>query len=846
MNDSAITDALAGLNSSEAEGRLKREGYNELPKAGRRSYLRIVRDVLREPMFILLLVASGLYLILGDLKEAIALVLFAVASIVITVVQEGRSERVLESLRDLTSPRALVIRDGERRRIPGRDVVREDLIVLAEGDRVPADGLILSAHDLLVDESLLTGESVPIGKQAPFAHQTAGAHADDKSALVFSGSLIVRGEAIARVLITGPGTEIGKIGQSLAAIEVAPPKLQTQTRRIVRRFAVASLIVCSGVVLLYGFMRGSWLDALLSGIAVGMSMLPEEFPLVLTVFMVMGAWRISQARVLTRRATAIEALGSATVLCTDKTGTLTENCMTVTTLLSGQTTWNREQDASMSKAIAELARVAILASAPSPSDPMEKAIHDLVGLAKIPESASRLFMHKYGLRPDLFAMTNIWREGSEEVALACAKGAPEAIAELCALAPSERESLLTSANGLAAKGFRVLAVAQGHVPVESLPENQRDIHFALLGLIGLVDPLRSNVPAAVRECHSAGIRVVMITGDYPLTAKVIAAQAGIDATNVMEGDDLAGIADTDLLAAIGSVHVFARVTPSQKLRIVEALKTAGEVVAMTGDGVNDAPALKAANIGIAMGGRGTDVAREASSIVLLDDDFASIVHTIRLGRRIYDNLQKAMEFILAVHVPIAGLALLPLLLNLPLVLWPVHIALLQMLIDPTCSIVFESEPAEPSVMQRPPRPPTSQLLSSMTVLWGILQGMLVLAIVICVYGIAHFRGMPEGEARALIFVSLILCDIALVLANRSFDTSLFAALGGSNRSLIAVIAAVMSVLAIALYVPVARDLFRFGWLSWIDLGIGLVAAIATLIALEAAKSLWRRRVPASA
>jgi Ca2+-transporting ATPase len=848
MNDLSLAAAAPlGLSEVEAAVRLRTDGYNELPRADRRTPLRIVGEVLREPMLALLLAAGAVYLALGDLHEALILLAFASASIVITVVQEARTERVLQALRDLTSPRALVIRDGEKRRIAGREVVRGDLMILAEGDRVPADAVLLQGHDLQADESLLTGESVPVRK-APRATAAipAGPPGGDDHPHVFSGSLIVRGSGTAEVTATGPRSEIGKIGQTLSGLDTEPPRLQTQTRRVVRVFGLVGGIVSVLAVVLYGVLRGGWLNAVLAGIALGMSMLPEEFPVVLTVFMAMGAWRISRERVLTRRAAAIETLGSATVLCTDKTGTLTENRMSIAELwlANGTELQLTRRDNELSTAFRNLVNHGVLASAPEPFDPMEKAFHELRhrwsdtdGL----ERAVRL-ARTYGLRPELLAVTQAWTSDRGDGVIAAAKGAPEAIGRLCRLSPAEEQRLGRVVDGMAARGLRILGVASARHPGGGLPDTPHGFQFELLGLVGLADPLRASVREAVAECRSAGIRVVMITGDYPATAAAIAHDAGLDATTICTGDDLMRTSDRELERDVTATTVFARIMPEQKLRIVNALKARGEIVAMTGDGVNDAPSLKAAHIGVAMGGRGTDVAREASSIVLLDDDFGSIVKAVRLGRRIYDNLLKAMAFILAVHVPIAGLALLPLVVGLPILLTPIHIAFLEMVIDPVCTLVFEAETEEDDVMRRRPRPPDAPLLSGRLVLWGVLQGLLALALVASIYVIANVRGMPEDEARALAFFSLVTAIVALIFTNRSFGTSIASALLRPNGALKFVIAGVTSTLALTMLWPAARALFRFGPLHADDLSVAVAAGVVMLIGLEALKPLLREGV----
>ena len=838
-----------GLAEADAQARLKAEGYNELPQPDRRTPFRIAIEVLREPMLALLLGGGIVYLLLGDLKEAIILVAFATMSIAITVVQETRTERVLEALRDLTSPRALVVRDGERKRIAGRDVVRGDVIVLSEGDRVPADAVLLQCQDLQADESMLTGESVPVRKIARKECDESQMHppGGDDLPEVFSGSLIVRGTGLAEVIAIGPRSEIGKIGQSLARLETEPPRLQAQTRRLVRLFAVAGGAVSVLAVLLYGIMRGGWLDAVLAGIALGMSMLPEEFPVVLTVFMAMGARRISQARVLTRRAAAIETLGSATVLCTDKTGTLTENRMTIVELRLGDGgAWRPHDGTKMPEQFGSVSEFGLLASAPEPFDPMERAFHEL-GRAQLDDDRHShpnwRLVHAYGLRPDLLAVTHIWQpDSAEQEFIVAAKGAPEAIAGLCRLSQADRAVLKQSIDAMASAGLRVLGVARAKCAEPKWPASPREFVFEFLGLVGLADPLRPSVIEAMRECRSAGIKAVMITGDYPATANAIARQAGFEPGVVVTGEELAKLDDAAVARRTKTTTVFARIMPEQKLRIVNAHKGNGEIVAMTGDGVNDAPSLKAAHIGIAMGGRGTDVAREASAIVLLDDDFGSIVKAIRLGRRIYDNLRKAMSFIFAVHVPIAGLALLPLLFGFPILFGPIHIAFLEMIIDPVCSLVFEAETEEDDVMDRPPRAADTPLFSGALIAWSLLQGALAFALVAAIFVLALRSGMPEQEVRALTFFSLVVTIVSLILVNRSFSASLLTALRRPNRTLLTVIAAVVAILALTLLWPSASKLFAFGPLHADDLALTLGAGIIVLVCLEMLKPLLRQRL----
>jgi Ca2+-transporting ATPase len=833
-----MIDLKSGLSSAEAAARLKTAGPNELPNPDRRDFLRIVLEVIKQPMFALLIASGIVYLLLGEMSDSIALIAFATLSVSISIAQETRSEHVLESLRNLASPRALVIRDGIRKRIAGRDVVPGDLMILAEGDRVPADAMLLDGVDVMADESLLTGESVPVRKRvAEPQEKRSGTPGGDDLPFLFAGTLVTRGSGIARVSATGTSSEMGKIGRSLQGITLEQPRLQAQLRWLVRDFASIAIAVTGGVVLLLGFFRGSWLQAMLGGIAIGMSILPEEIPLVLAVFMAMGAWRISRARVLTRRAAAIETLGAATVLCTDKTGTLTENRMRLDIVTADSGAWRRGEQTGPDKTAEPVLLAALRASAAIPTDPMDRAIHETAGSFGVQSPGKPI--HTYGLAPDLFAITNLWAS-NEGTTAAYAKGAPEAIADLCGLPDDRRQQMLQHVSRLGAEGIRLLGVASADLlrRQNGYPKSQRDIPFQYLGLVGFTDPVRSTVPGAVQDCRTAGVRVVMITGDYPATARAIAATAGLDSERVLSGDEIEVMNEDDLATAIKQTSIFARIRPQQKLRLVEALKRAGEIVAMTGDGVNDAPALKAAHIGIAMGGRGTDVAREASSLVLLDDDFASIVQTMKLGRRIYDNLGKAIQYIVAVHIPIAGLALLPLFFGLPMILMPIQIALLEMVIDPACSIVFESEREEKDVLRRPPRRPNAPVLSKGAALWSILQGGAALLIVAAALFFGSSSGMAENDLRAFVFVTLVLMNIALIMVNRSSQPSLTEAFGRPNTALWILVAAVAGALSVSLYWKPAQALFDFGSLH----GTALLVCIASGAALVALLELGKHRL----
>ena len=838
---------LQGLTEQEARERLATDGYNELPASRRRTIFHILLEVLREPMFLMLIACGLLYLLLGDESEALMLMGFVVVIIGITLYQEQKTERALDALRDLSSPRALVIREGRQQRIAGREVVCDDMLLVAEGDRVPADAVLITCSNMNVDESLLTGESVPVRKTAWDGRVEVGRPGGDDQPCIYSGTVVVKGHGLAQVRATGPRTEIGKIGTTLQILEPEDTDLQRQTSRIVRNFAAAGMALCVIVVVVFGLTRGDWLHGFLAGLTLAMATLPEEFPVVLTIFLALGAWRISQRHVLTRRVPAVEMLGAATVLCTDKTGTLTQNRMTVTHLAAGgQVQEVGMAQRSLPEQLHELVEFGILASPVDPFDPMERAIKELGSRTLINTEhlhSDWNLMQEYPLSERLMAMSHAWRSTKERRFVIAAKGAPEAIADLCHFSEAKAEELRRDINSMADRGLRVLGVARAEFTQPDLPTEQHDFQFEFLGLLGLADPIRPEVPAAVKECYEAGIRIVMITGDYPGTARNIARQIGLrPADDIITGAELDVMPDMELQERLKTACIFARAVPEQKLRIVEALKANGEVVAMTGDGVNDAPALKAAHIGIAMGGRGTDVARESAALVLVDDNFASIVAAVRTGRRIFDNLRKAMGFIFSVHIPIAGMSLLPVLFKWPLALLPVHVLFLELIIDPACSIVFEGEPEEADTMRRPPRDLSAPLFGRPVLLSGLIQGLGILAVVAGTYTFGLMRGLGEGEARMFAFVSLVIGNLALIYANRSRTRFIFQAWQTRNGALWWVTAAAVFCLALVLSIPALREVFQFAPLHRWELALIGLAALGSISFAESVKLGVIRRI----
>lgn len=839
---------MTGLTALEASRRLAAHGPNELPTQQRRGgWVRVV-EVLREPMFALLILGALLYLTVGEVADGVLLLVCVAFVIGLTLFQARRTDRAVEALSRLAEPWVRVIRDGTRQRIPARELTVGDLIELAEGERIPADALLRRASHFAVDESMLTGESMPVVKHPSVtasAVATPGAKGPELSSL-FAGTLVTAGQGIAEVVRTGSATQLAQLGLTLQTIDTEPTPLQQETGRVVRNIAVGGLLACVVVVIVFGLTRGgdfvAWKEGALAGIAMAMAMLPEEFAVVLTIFLALGAWRMSRQNVLTRRFPVIEALGAATVLCVDKTGTLTENRMALAALWpAGKSIVEPAAVDTLATAEAELLMTAARASDRDSFDPMDRSLRaEQQRLLRV-DGDERL-LREYPLSAQLPVVGRVWQDSRGKSSLAV-KGAPEMVARLCGVEGQALRKIDAEIGSLAARGLRVLGVAHAQLCEAkggSLPARLEEFSLTWLGLVAFADPLRSSVPAAVRECHAAGIRVIMITGDYPLTARTIAIEAGIPVDRVCTGVELAAWDEQRLQQEIAEISVFARVAPREKLRLVEAFKSAGQVVAMTGDGVNDAPALKAAHIGIAMGERGTEVAREAAALILLDDAFESIVAAIRQGRRIYANIVKASRFILAVHVPIAGLSMLPVLMgDWPLILLPVHIVFLEFIIDPSCALIFESEREDSRAMRRPPRPLNERLFSRNIVLMGVLQGVSLWIACSGVFVVAWHLSSAD-EARALSFVALVAGILMLILINRSESVSLWRKLREPNLALAGVSAASILFLSLALSTDAIRELFSFAPVSVAAIAVTVMVAILSLSWFEALKA-WRER-----
>jgi Ca2+-transporting ATPase len=821
--------SLSGLDPAEAARRLAEHGPNLLPGSTPKTLWTIIGGVLTEPMFLMLLVAGGLYLALGDRAEAAFLLSFVFVVIGITLAQERKTQRALESLRDLSAPRALVIRGGEEVRIPGRDVVIGDLLVLHEGDRIAADATLLDGH-LDVNESLLTGEAVPVTKLP-----------DDASAPLFASTVVTKGVGVAEVTAIAGATEVGRIGQALASTVEPVSGLQRASRKLIRNLTIGALLLATAYALL-GWLwdHHGLLESVLAGIALTMAILPEEIPVILTVFLALGAWRISRQKVLTRRVPAVEALGAISVLAVDKTGTLTQNQMQVAELRLADDSSHDEHATELPEPFHSLVEFAMLATPADPFDPMEKAIRQfglrwLTNTEHVHAEWSPEF--EYALSSDILAMTHVFRGAARDTHLLATKGAPEAVIDLCHLPPTVAAAILRQVEAMAERGLRVLGVARGEWRGAQWPSSQHDFNFHFVGLVGFVDPPRPEVRAAIAECRSAGIRIIMMTGDHPATARAIAREVGLsERAEVITGPEIAALDDVTLRARLQHVDLCARLKPEQKLRLVQLLREAGDVVAMTGDGVNDAPALKAADVGIAMGERGTDVAREAASLVLLDDSFASIVAAIRQGRRIYDNITKATRFVFAVHMPIIALALVPTLLHWPTLLMPVHIVLLELLIDPACSIVFEAEPAADDIMRRPPRARTASPFTRANLGYAVIQGLGFAGILLLGDGLLLSQGIDAAQSRTAVFMALVIGLFLLTLANRDVSHALLTRARAKNPWLPRMFAAVTVTLGLVIGVPFFRGVMGLV----LPGNMALLGTVGMLLAALVWLESWRR------
>ncbi|HEV2359954.1 MAG TPA: cation-transporting P-type ATPase [bacterium] len=783
-----------GLTTDRAHALLAVYGPNRLvPERRRVGVLGWLLRALADPMAALLLVAGSTYLVLRDYVDAAVTFGALVPISAVTLVLERRAEQALAQLKRLTAPAAIVWRDGQRQTVTAETLVPDDIIVLHEGDIIPADATLLEGTALVVDESALTGEAHPVIKDAA----TEGG-----DRLLFAGTTLRAGRGTARIAVTGAATRYGRIGSLMARITPPPTPLQRLIRRLIRQLARGAAILCAGVFAIEVIQGRGWAAGIIAGVSLGIAAVPEEFPIVYTLYLALGAWRLARARALIRRLTGVEALGATTVICADKTGTLTLGRMDVAAL-SSPPEIVRAGDPLSSEAEA-LLHEAVRASEPRPYDPMDQAILRFAVAHGVNVDAlhARTLAHDYPFDPTGKYNSHVWDHNGN--AWISAKGAAEGILERSQADAERRRQALEANRVLAAEGFRVIAVAGGPLPRTTGDRAADEGYLRFTGLIAFSDPLRPGVAEALLECAQAGIRVAMITGDHPVTAHAVAEGLGLPHSHelpIVTGEDLDRADEPTLRQLVSRINIFARVRPEQKYRLVQALRSQGEVVAMTGDGVNDAPALREADVGVAMGERGTEVAREAATIVLLDDNFATLIMAIREGRRIFDDLRRAFTYLIAFHTPILLAALTVPLLGAPLLLLPLHLVWLELIVHPTASLVFEYDPPAPDLMRRPPRHPEAGLVDSADFLWASATGVTLCGGVLWLYlwGLGHVGG--EAHARGIALAALLLGQIILVLSARSPTTAFWRAPLSGNRVLPPVLGVTVASLAVVLYVP---------------------------------------------
>ncbi len=824
---------FTGLTDAEVRAARSAHGTNALEADESSGFWKALRTTITEPMFLLLVAAATIYFILGELSEAFFMLGAIVLISAISLYQDHRSRKALEALKQFTQPKARAIRNNQVVELPTEELVKGDHVAVAEGELVPADGQVVHANDFSVNESILTGEAFSVPK----------AVGSDKAGRVYRGTQAIGGLAVVHVDAVGRETEIGHIGRSLTSIDDARSPLERQIQRFVRNMAVAGALFFLIVWGLNFLHSRDWLDSLLKGLTLAMSILPEEIPVAFTTFMALGAWRMMRMGVLVKQAKTVETLGAATVICTDKTGTITENRMELARLhLRGadapltRSQWNSPE-------ARQLVAAAMWASEPVPFDPMEIALHEAYARsAEVDRRPAFRMAHEYPLsgRPPM--MTHVFANDLGERIIA-AKGAPEAILACSDLSDAEKRQVMGQVHAFAEHGYRVLAVGEATPADDAWPREQQDFHFNFLGLVAFHDPPKKNIAQVFHDFSAAGIRTVIITGDNAVTATAIAKQVGFSPLGeAVNGEAVHAMDEAALHSIVRERNLFTRMYPEAKLRVVKALKTQGEIVAMTGDGVNDGPALKAAHIGIAMGKRGSELAKEAAALVLLDDDLGHMVEAVAQGRRIYGNLKKAIQYIISIHIPIILTVALPLLLGwiYPNIFTPVHVIFLELLMGPTCSIAYESEPLEPGSMKRPPRRMDLTFLSWTELRTSLAQGLMITLGTLFCYRYAVHHGLGEGITRTMVFTALVMANITLTLVNRSFEHSILSTIAYRNRLLRGIVLGTAALLIMLLYVPFLRDFFHLASPSAALLGVSTSAGCLSVFWYEGVKW-WKRR-----
>jgi len=826
------TRIISGLTDDEVTASRSQHGSNSLEHQQKNTLLISIWDLVKEPMFLLLAAAASIYYITGDYGDGIFMSAAIILVAAISLFQEARSRNAIEALKKLSQPKSQVIRNGQTIEIPSEEIVLGDVIQVTEGTFIPADAVILQSNDFSVNESILTGESLSVFKSEG---------SEEKE--VFQGTIVATGLALCEVTAIGNQTSLGKIGKSLASIEEEKTPLQIQITNFVKKMSIIGLVIFGIVWLLNYYLSDNVLDSLLKALTIAMSVIPEEIPVAFTTFMALGAWRLMKMGIITKQTKTVETLGSATVICTDKTGTITENKMSLAQLYVFQSNTLIDTKEKLHAEAEEVLSYAMWSSEPIPFDAMELAIHEgYTNLESVDERPDFKLVHEYPLGGKPPMMTHIFEDAKGKRIIA-AKGAPEALMDVSNLSDNDKKQILTAMHKMAEEGYRVLGVGVAAFSGKQFPKNQQEFKFSFKGLVAFYDPPKANIQQVFETFYKAGIQLKIVTGDNAATTTTIAKQIGFkDADKVLNGDELMAMDDATLKVKVMETAVFTRMFPEAKLRIIKALKDNDQIVAMTGDGVNDGPALKSAHIGIAMGKKGTEIAKQAANLILIDDDFSKMTDAIAMGRKIYVNLKKAIQYIISIHIPIILIVFIPLALGwiYPNIFTPVHIIFLEIIMGPTCSIIYENEPMERNLMLQKPKPLTTTFFNLKEITISIIQGLVIALGLLFVYQYGVNEGFSEKYTRTTIFLTLIASNIFLTLENRSFYYSIFTTIRYKNNLVPMIIGITIAITALLLFVPVFSNFFLFEKVAMVHILWSILVGGISVLWIEVYKFFKRK------
>ena len=824
---------IKGLSNDEVVASRKMWGFNSLEHQQKNHLLISIIEIVKEPMFLLLFAAASIYYITGDYVDGIFMTIAILLVAAISLFQQARSRNAIDALKKLSQPKSKVIRNGKIIEIPSEEIVVGDCIQVQEGTFIPADAVIIQSHDFSVNEAILTGESLSV-----FKNELSEIN------IVFQGTIVATGIAICEVTAIGNQTSLGKIGKSLESIEEEKTPLQLQITNFVKKMSIIGLIIFGIVWALNYYHSKVVLDSLLKALTIAMSVIPEEIPVAFTTFMALGAWRLMKMGIITKQTKTVETLGSATVICTDKTGTITENKMSLAQLYVFDSNTVIGANEKLNSEAEEVLSFAMWSSEPIPFDAMEIAIHEAYAkLESVDERPNYKLIHEYPLGGKPPMMTHVFEDSNGKRIIA-AKGAPEALIEVSSLSDKEKNQALIAMEAMAKKGYRVLGISIAHFPGTDFPITQQELKFSFKGLVAFYDPPKANIQEVFETFYKAGIQIKIVTGDNAATTSTIARQIGFkDADNVLNGDELMEMNSETLKVKVMETTLFTRMFPEAKLKIIQALKANNQIVAMTGDGVNDGPALKSAHIGIAMGKKGTEIAKQAANLILIDDDFSKMTDAIAMGRRIYVNLKKAIQYIISIHIPIILIVFIPLALGwlYPNIFTPVHIIFLEIIMGPTCSVIYENEPMEGNLMLQKPRPLTTTFFNLKEIIISIIQGLVITLGLLFVYNYCVDEGFSEKYTRTTVFLTLIMSNIFLTLENRSFYYSVFTTIRYKNNLVLMIIGITIGITSLLLFVPVFSNFFLFEKVDKAQIGLSVLVGFLSVMWIEIYKLIKRKR-----